>query len=195
MSKKFKFSRNDFESILQLNFTNIKGWKFLINEASGNVECKIVTTNNFDTIHPSAVILSNLYEAEDFQNNWDNYTQLNQFFQHPNGTNVDFYYLSKSDYMFAMSSNPTEIYVSFSIIDMGASILNDLSGNSNNVFYIMKLEMVRSGLIQTINISGVETPLYLLAPPCPPVWRSRSIYTVVQQSYPLVSINHSSKSK
>lgn len=198
---RIKIAKNVFDSLLQISNSSLLGWQIKSDDETLIFQQIMSTGSKGDfTLLKDFSFEKNIaiHEIGDFStiNNpitvWSVQTNLNspgvepfvniarsEFFRMEEDNYVDFYFLSHSDYSLATLSSNYIIdyfYISIAKIDFvepyqyfgsGKTAIN----NKNIIYNILKIECVYAeGTPLTYN-NHSEIPQYLLAPPCPPIWK------------------------
>lgn len=102
----------------------------------------------------------------------------NQFFRHTkqdeDTENVDFYFLSFNDYSYSTFTNYEKIFITTEEFSMTGSLASYLVGGKpfTNHYSILCFSIIDEPSDIILYTPGMSaTPTYLLAPPCPPIWK------------------------
>jgi len=82
---------------------------------------------------------------------------------------IEFFYLSKLDLDFMLINEATEIYISTCTINFGGGLATVDGSN----YSMLKIECAdENGVFQIQVNNNAPSPLFVLAPPCPPKWNN-----------------------
>lgn len=156
---------------------NVLGWKIYLNYNQNQIDI-VKVYSSLSTPHTHTILSNQFTIFEQSQlGQLDQLTINNQlhplFFHQPGFTVPGYYYLAKDDYEFTDSYSDTYYFSGCHLTTMH-SITNN---NDFNGFSALKIECAQevnnsnTGSFQVFLHSTTETPLFLIAIPCPPDWR------------------------
>lgn len=173
-----KIETSIFKTIINYDSgaTNVDGWQVTFQDVSNRY--KMI----FKEVRDSIVLSPTYYDETSFQH----VRRLNAPFTNVVSEEIvgsgpfnisllrdsqqfDFYFLYKSQLENLLDNNATHLYFSKAVVSLGSTILE----HQNNSMTCLKVECVEGDIpIYFTHREMSPAPLFLLSPPCPPMWNS-----------------------